>query len=237
VTRTPLRIAAVLVLLAAGVAAALILYRARVDKALSAVGWLGTGGGPAAGHPSCTGVLVAPDLVVTAAHCLLDAGTGAPRDPATLDFLPGLANGRSAHRATGAEILVAPPRALLSGALPYDLGLLRLTEPLRGVRPVRLATGPALAGEILASAGYARSDPSVLALAPDCPVLLVEGPVTGLGCPAVSGYSGGAVLRKVGRHWALVAVMVARGTDGQSGIGTYAVALPDQFRSRIAGAP
>jgi len=49
-----------------------------------------------AGRGFCTGALVAPDLVLTAAHCLHDRATGKRIDPARIEFKAGWRNGRAA---------------------------------------------------------------------------------------------------------------------------------------------
>jgi protease YdgD len=44
----------------------------------------------------CTGALIAPNLVLTAAHCLYDKETGARMNPTDIKFLAGWRNGRAA---------------------------------------------------------------------------------------------------------------------------------------------
>ena len=97
----------------------------------------------------CTGVVLAPDTVLTAGHCLADA---------------------SEHRvhfrdATGEPVLVeVAAQALHPGYAPgaaaarrrsIDLALLRTATPLpTRFAPVTLSAAPARAGEILTLSGY-----------------------------------------------------------------------------------
>ena len=61
---------------------------ARAWEAVGRVNLIGTG--------FCTGTLIAPNLVLTAAHCLYDKHTGKRVDISTIEFLAGWRDGRAA---------------------------------------------------------------------------------------------------------------------------------------------
>jgi V8-like Glu-specific endopeptidase len=125
------RVVVACLLLAAAPAAALEPAIGRVERA--------DGGG-------CTGTLVAPDRVLTAAHCVLDHETGKPLPPAKLRFRAGAAGARERAAAPVAGVSVAGAFAYRTepsrlGHLRCDLARLRLTRGL-DVTPLALRADP-----------------------------------------------------------------------------------------------
>ncbi len=189
---------------------------------LAAIGWLGWGQAPVAGSASCSAVLVGPDLVVTAAHCLIDPATGDPVDAGAMTFAAGLSGSRAVARRQGLAVIALPePQGWPPG---LGLALLRLVRPI----PAASAHPLPLTGDLpdnLVTVGYPRTAPDRAAIQTGCRVTLREPQGFGLGCDAVSGFSGGAVLAATGAGWALAGVMVAEATRSET-VGAIALRPP-----------
>lgn len=211
---------------------------ARTPDPLLAVGWLGFDMTATPGNASCSGVLVAPDLVATAAHCVVDSKTGAPRPVGHMTFAAGRTADNAAALRHGAAVILPTPRDLLGGALPYDVALLRLDAPILAtqVAPIPLAPTLPREGDSLALRGYARETPTTPTDRSDCIVRLASPDVIGLTCPAVTGFSGGAILDLSTGTPRLAAIMVARG-QGPNSLGTYAVTLPADLLALLPPPP
>jgi V8-like Glu-specific endopeptidase len=83
----------------------------RLDVGDEARQWEAVGRLELGGRGFCTGALVAPDLVLTAAHCLFDKETGARIDPAGIEFMAGWRNGRAAAYRTVRRAVTHPDYA------------------------------------------------------------------------------------------------------------------------------
>ncbi|MGZ2257577.1 trypsin-like serine peptidase [Roseobacter sp. A03A-229] len=179
-------------------------------------GWTAVGLVNTAGYrskASCTGTLIAPDLVVTAAHCA----------SGTRHFVAGWDRGSFVAHRQSAEAVLHPNYLTAKGnsRFRYDVAVLRLEAPIspRAVAPLPLNDQPALRIGDLTILGYHRKRPHVLNGRPDCPTLTTAPEaVLMLGCEVISGNSGGPVLVPIGTGWALVAVVAGRvgGDDPQA---------------------
>jgi protease YdgD len=160
----------------------------------SAVGRLNNGQG---GH--CSGMLIGPRLVVTAAHCLWNKKTRQPMPAQSLRFVAGYDRGQYLAFAPVEKTLIAPGWRF---DLPYsadlaskDWALLVLAEPLgEKVGWVGLGTSPTTADRLV-TVGYGQDKAHIPAAHVGCHVTgkLAEGALTH-DCDAVKGDSGAPVL-------------------------------------------
>ena len=159
--------------------------------------WQAVGRLDVADRAFCTGALIAPDLVLTAAHCMYHPVTGRPVAARDLKFRAGYRGGRAdAERV--AVAYVAHPGFDIEGPdtsdrIAADLALVRLARPVPDrIAPFETASRPRKGAEVgVVSYGGSRADsPS---LQETCHVLARRRGMLMMNCQVEQGSSGAPV--------------------------------------------
>lgn len=168
--------------------------------------WSAVGRLNVTGQGYCTGTLVAPDIVLTAAHCLMNKRTGQPVRPGDIHFLPGFRIGRYLGHGRGRRIAMLPGYDRARKTVHLDLALVQLDAPMpASVIPASLDAGVHPAQDvILLSYGLDRSQ--LLSAERDCRVEKRQGPLIFTTCEGLPGVSGGPLFQVVDGRPLLVAV-------------------------------
>lgn len=192
---------------ASGLTSLMTSYQAR--------GWEGVGRLNIGFGGMCTGALIAPRLVLTAAHCLIDPTTGSKIDVRDVTFLAGWRNGRASASRRIRRAVVHPdyeyagPDAPLSVA--NDLAVLELESEIRlaNIQPFKTASRPRK-GASVGVVSYAHDRQDSLSMQEVCHVLARRSGSLVLSCDVDFGSSGAPVFANIDGEPQIVSVVSAK---------------------------
>lgn len=187
------------------------------------LGWEAIGRVDVGPSSYCTGVLIAPDLVLTAAHCLPD-GAGPTGE---MRFRAGLSDGTALAEAPVARA-VAHPRydrteRDLTKRVRYDAALLQLAVPvpLSVAAPFQVA-GLAGGARDLSVVSYGQGRDEALSWDEDCGVVGRLPGLIAFDCDVTFGSSGAPVFHRAGGRASIVSLVSA---GGMTELGRLAVGM------------
>ena len=166
----------------------------------------------------CTGTLIAPDLVLTAAHCVFDPKTGVAVSPKRMRFRAGVTEGSAVAERGVAQIVAhdgfTPGTPMSRDNVRHDIALVRLDSPVPTslLAPFAVHRGAIENGPVsVVSYGRGRSD--ALSRQNQCQVIEHVARILIMDCDVTFGSSGAPVFTHLNGRGRILSVV--------SGMGQY----------------
>lgn len=217
---------------------------ARLTDREDLLGWEAVGRLDLAGSGFCTGTLIAPDLVLTAAHCTYHPQTSDAVSPADILFRAGLRDGTAIAERVVSQIAAHPgfdPKTDLNGEnIRHDVALLRLEKPIvsSDADPFILHSGPA-PGSAVSVTSYGQGRAEALSRQRKCKIVGAHDDLMVFDCNVTFGSSGAPVFAHSGSRGRIIS-LISGGTVAQGRKLALGMALPDvvdQLKRTLRAAP